>query len=92
MDADSVDHYSMTVKTDMDESLTRLLSSLVQKTNALIVLSTAWRLQSSTLELLLNHLTEAGIPRSRIVGSTPDLEDCPSEEISDFKKAATRYC
>jgi hypothetical protein len=50
----------------------RHLKSIVDRSGAQIVLSTSWRLESHSLELLLNMLYDVGITRAQIVGRTPD--------------------
>lgn len=56
-----------------DPATVNRLKQIVTLTNARIVLSTAWRLESNTKRILIDELHKKGIDKRLIIGQTPSL-------------------
>ncbi|CAK0865577.1 unnamed protein product, partial [Prorocentrum cordatum] len=78
----------------IDAELLGNLADLARRTDANIVISSAWRKSPPALRELLGSLRrDAGVPTSRLLGATPSLcpgVECRAAEISSWLRAHPR--
>jgi len=68
----------------VDDQMLGYLQTIVQKTNAVVVLSSTWRLEPEKMEELADVLATRGID---LIGTTPDLSpSCGGDRVDEIRE------